>query len=150
MGFAFWAVSTHGWLVSSSSSTGTPQATLSEFLSQSVLVSGIAPVQVQPLAFGLVEPHQVLMGPLLISCPPGWHPIPSVSFAKLMKDSLLKFLLSIWDRSCPPVTDIKHNNQIQNGTDLKPGKFTVLSSAAVAVLRCEQPCLPGLRQDKPC
>jgi len=38
--------------------------TLTEFL-QSALLSGIALSQVQHLAFGLVEPHQVLVGPLL-------------------------------------------------------------------------------------
>lgn len=85
---------------------------MSSYLNQSVLMSGIAPMQVQPLASGLVEPHKVLMGPLLRFVRVSWRAShPSVSSANLLKDSsLLKFLLSIWDRSCPPVTDIKHNN----------------------------------------
>ncbi|KAJ7414783.1 hypothetical protein BTVI_40233 [Pitangus sulphuratus] len=41
------------------------RATLNEFFSHSLLMSGIAPTQVQHLAFGFVELHEVLMGPLL-------------------------------------------------------------------------------------
>ncbi|KAK4806258.1 hypothetical protein QYF61_013402 [Mycteria americana] len=41
------------------------RAALNPFIPQSVLISGIAPTQVQDLALGLVELHEVHMGPLL-------------------------------------------------------------------------------------
>ncbi|XP_047908873.2 multivesicular body subunit 12B isoform X1 [Anser cygnoides] len=41
------------------------RAALKFFFSQSIQIPGIAPAQVQHLALGLVEPHEVLMGPLL-------------------------------------------------------------------------------------
>ena len=51
---------------------------------KSVLVLGIAPTQVQDLALGLVEPHEVRMSPLL-------QP------AKVPLDGIL----SLWMASCP-------------------------------------------------
>ncbi|KAK4806889.1 hypothetical protein QYF61_012610 [Mycteria americana] len=42
-----------------------PKAALNPFIPQSVLILGIASTQVQDLALGLVEPHEVHMGPLL-------------------------------------------------------------------------------------
>jgi len=41
------------------------RAALHPFIPQHVLIVGIAPTQVQDLALGLVEPPEVLMGPLL-------------------------------------------------------------------------------------
>jgi len=55
--------------MSSFSSTGHPQvlnrAALNPFIFQSVLISGVALTEVQDLALGLVEPHEVHIGPLL-------------------------------------------------------------------------------------
>ncbi|RMC07383.1 hypothetical protein DUI87_16848 [Hirundo rustica rustica] len=68
-GLAFWAMSTH--LAHVQPFIGhNPQvlllrAALSEFITQSVLLSGIFPPQVQDLALGLVELHEVPMGSLL-------------------------------------------------------------------------------------
>ncbi|KAK4825848.1 hypothetical protein QYF61_003099 [Mycteria americana] len=41
------------------------RAALNPFIPQPVLIPGVAPTQVQDLALGLVEPHEVHMGPLL-------------------------------------------------------------------------------------
>jgi len=67
---ATWAVSAHCWLMSSLSSTCTPKsfwagAALSPFIPQPVLIPGVALTQVKDLALGLVEPHEVQMGPFL-------------------------------------------------------------------------------------
>ncbi|KAK4822214.1 hypothetical protein QYF61_011855 [Mycteria americana] len=40
------------------------RAALNPFILQPVLIPGVAPTQVQDLALGLVEPHEVHMGPL--------------------------------------------------------------------------------------
>ncbi|KAK4832887.1 hypothetical protein QYF61_026437, partial [Mycteria americana] len=42
-----------------------PTAALNPFIPQPVLIPGVAPTQVQDFALGLVEPHEVHMGPLL-------------------------------------------------------------------------------------
>lgn len=42
------------------------RAAFNPFISQLVLVMGIASTQVQDLAFGFVEPHEVHLGPLLV------------------------------------------------------------------------------------
>ena len=64
---AFWAASAHGQLMSHLSPTSTPKSFFTRLLSipHSVLKLGIAPTQVQDLALGLVELHEVHMGPLL-------------------------------------------------------------------------------------
>jgi len=41
------------------------RAALTHFIPQPVLIAGVAPTQVQDSALGLVEPHEVHMGPLL-------------------------------------------------------------------------------------
>ncbi|KAK4820330.1 hypothetical protein QYF61_023563 [Mycteria americana] len=51
--------------MSSFSSTSTPKAALNHIIPQPVLIPGIAPSQVQDLALGLVEPHEVHTGSLL-------------------------------------------------------------------------------------
>jgi len=67
---AFWAVSAHCQLMSNFSVHQYSQvllhrATLNPFISQSVLLLGIVPTQVQDLALGLVELCEVCTGPLL-------------------------------------------------------------------------------------
>ena len=42
------------------------RAALNPFVLQLVLVMGVALTQVQDLAFGFVEPHEVYLGPLLM------------------------------------------------------------------------------------
>ena len=78
---AFWAVRVRGWLTSDFPSISTPQvffgkAAINRFLPQLVLVMHVASTQVQDLALGFVEPHEVDLGPLLKpvwmeSCPSG-------------------------------------------------------------------------------
>jgi len=66
----FWAASTHCQLMASFSSTSTPKSFSSGLLSipssaLPVLILGVAPTQVQDPALGLVEPHEVHVGPFL-------------------------------------------------------------------------------------
>ena len=59
---AFWAVSAHCWLMPSFSSTSTPKsfsAGLLSIPSSPVLILGAALTQVQDLALGLVELHEI-------------------------------------------------------------------------------------------
>jgi len=56
------------------------RAALSPFIPQPLLTQGVAPISVQDLARGLIEPHEVLAGPLLelvqvpLDCIPSfWH-----------------------------------------------------------------------------
>ncbi|KAK4821667.1 hypothetical protein QYF61_027135 [Mycteria americana] len=67
---AFWAASAHCWLMSSFFIHQYPQvflgrAALNPLIPQPVLIPGVALTQVQDLALGPVEPHEVHMGPLL-------------------------------------------------------------------------------------
>lgn len=65
MGLVFWAMSTHCWVILGFSSSNTPGLSPQRG-SQSILCSEvvrIALTQVQDLAHGLVEPHEVGMGP---------------------------------------------------------------------------------------
>jgi len=60
----FWVAKVYGWLISSSPSTVTPGFFLAGLLSilsfpQLVLVMRVASTQVQDLAFGFVEAHEV-------------------------------------------------------------------------------------------
>jgi len=41
------------------------RAALNPFIPQSLLIAGFAPIEMQDAALGLVEPHEVHMGPLL-------------------------------------------------------------------------------------
>ena len=66
---AFWAASAllaHVELFVHQYAQVLSRAVLNELFSQSVLIFGIARTQVQHLALGLIEPHNVLMGPLLL------------------------------------------------------------------------------------
>ncbi|KAK4822423.1 hypothetical protein QYF61_015173 [Mycteria americana] len=56
----------YGWLSGLRAHiAGSRLALLNPFFRQPVLIPGLAPTQVQDLALGLVEPHEVRMGPLL-------------------------------------------------------------------------------------
>lgn len=64
----FWPSSVHCCLVSNFSSTSTPKSfstELNPFISQSVLIFGIALTQVQDCALGLIELHEACKGLLL-------------------------------------------------------------------------------------
>ncbi|KAK4821719.1 LOW QUALITY PROTEIN: hypothetical protein QYF61_000262 [Mycteria americana] len=63
---AFWAASTDCHIMLSFSSTNTPKAALNPFSAQPVFVLGIALTHVQDLALGLVDLHEVCMGPPLL------------------------------------------------------------------------------------
>jgi len=62
---AFWTESTCCQLLSSFSSTNTPKSFLEGLLSIPSLIPGVAPAQMQDLALGFVESHEVHMGPFL-------------------------------------------------------------------------------------
>jgi len=69
---AFSAIRAHCWLTFSlpRTCTCTPtilfdRAVLCSFILQLILVVGVVATQVQELAFGFVEPHEVHLGPLL-------------------------------------------------------------------------------------
>jgi len=49
----------------STSPSGSSLAGLYPYISQLVLIAGVATTQVQDLALGFVEPYEVLLGPLL-------------------------------------------------------------------------------------
>ncbi|KAK4823689.1 hypothetical protein QYF61_005755 [Mycteria americana] len=59
------------------------RAALNPFTPQPVLILGLAPTQVRDLALGLVEPHEVYMGPLLKLVPVPLDGIPSLRHANL-------------------------------------------------------------------
>jgi len=65
---AFWAVRAHCWFMSAAIHQY-PQvlfgrAVLYPYMSQLVLIAGLAMTQVQVFAFGFIEPHEIHMGPL--------------------------------------------------------------------------------------
>lgn len=75
-----------------------------EFFSQSLPISEIAPTQVQYLALGLVEPHEVHVGPLLRPVWINWMVFLSsvvstaahnlVSFVNLLRAEALRWFLT--------------------------------------------------------
>ena len=80
---AFWAANAHCWLISKLSvhrNNKAPvlMAALIEFISQSLLMSGIAPTQVQHLALGLIELHVVCTGSTLKPAYITLHGIPAL------------------------------------------------------------------------
>ncbi|KAK4825953.1 LOW QUALITY PROTEIN: hypothetical protein QYF61_003471 [Mycteria americana] len=72
------------------------------FIPQPILIPGIAPTQVHDLALGLVEPHQVHMGPLLElvqvpldGIPVSTGPLSLVSSANLLRVHLIPLSMSL-------------------------------------------------------
>ncbi|KAK4816395.1 hypothetical protein QYF61_016712 [Mycteria americana] len=138
----FWAVSAHCWLMSSFSSSSIPKSTSTGLLSipsspSLVLILRVAPTQVQDLVLGLVEPHEVHMGPLLKLVQVPLDDIPSLryvnnttqigvifkfaeSFTRSFCLSLMKILNSTGPsadpRGTPLVTDLHLDTELLTTT----------------------------------
>ncbi|TRZ12141.1 hypothetical protein HGM15179_014964 [Zosterops borbonicus] len=125
---AFWALSAHGWIMSSLSSPSPFGQNL--FIPQPVLVLGIAPTQMQHLAPGLAKHHEIFMGILFKLVQVSVDGIPSfsvstTSFSLVSSANLLRLHLrplsisfvkilnntgpSMQPQGTPPVMDVHHD-----------------------------------------